>query len=129
MSHIDQLCLTITYGLPEGPVKLFSTFVPLINHIGKDIAEVMLDFFHCHKIPISDRRGQSHDNASTMPGKYYTGTQIQKESNCELAEFVPWIALSLNLVGMCAAHCCMAAVIMLSTIQRQYVCPVKTRYR
>ena len=35
MSHTDQLCLTIRYVLPQGPVERFLTFVPSLNPIGK----------------------------------------------------------------------------------------------
>lgn len=68
VSHTDQLCLTIRYVLPEGPVERFLTFVPLLNHTGKEIADVVLDFLQTNKIPISDCRGQSYDNASNMSG-------------------------------------------------------------
>jgi len=128
VSHTDQLCLTIRYVLPEGPVERFLTFVPLLNHTGKEIADVVLDFLQTNKIPISDCRGQSYDNASNMSGKY-RGIQAHLKSRCEFAEFVPCMAHSLNLIGMCAAECCTAAVTLFGIVQRLYVYLVKSTYR
>lgn len=128
ISHVDQLCLTIRYVLPEGPVERFLTFVPLLNHTGKGIADLVLSFLESKNISISDCRGQSYDNASNMSGKY-KGTQAYIRTKCEFADFVPCMAHSLNLVGVCAAECCRDAVNLFGIIQRLYVYLSKSTYR
>ena len=61
------------------------------------------------RIDLMDCRGQSHDNASTMAGKY-SGLQFRIRNENSPADFIPCSAHSLNLVGACAAECCLEAV-------------------
>lgn len=103
VSHMDQLCLTIPYIMPKGDGR--------VNHTVNEIAEVVLNFLQKHNIPICDCRGQSCDNASNISAKY-NGTQVQIKRCSEIAEIVPSMAHSLNLVRTCAAECCTAAVTM-----------------
>lgn len=32
ITHTDQLCITLRYVLPTGPVETFMTFVPIKSH-------------------------------------------------------------------------------------------------
>ena len=62
------------------------------GHTATGLAESLLEFLKAHDIAIADCRGQSHDNASNMSGKY-NGMQAIIRQQCNLAEYVP-----------CAAH-------------------------
>ena len=79
------------------------------GHTGKELAESLLEFFKVHDISIADCRGQSYDNASNMSGKY-NGMQAIIRQQCNLAEYVPCDAHSLNLVGQTAIGCCTLAI-------------------
>ncbi|CAB4006330.1 Hypothetical predicted protein [Paramuricea clavata] len=68
------------------------------GHTGKELAESLLEFLKAHDIAIADCRGQSYDNASNMSGKY-NGMQAIIRQQCNLAEYVPCAAHSLNLVA------------------------------
>ena len=62
-----------------------------------------------HDIAIADCRGQSNANASNMSGKY-SGIQAIIRLQCNLAEYVPCTAHSLNLVGQSAVGCFTLAI-------------------
>ena len=79
------------------------------GHTGKEVAESLLEFLKAHDIAIADCRGQSYDNASNMSGKY-NGMQAIIRQQCNLAEYVPRAAHSLNLVGQTAVGCCTLAI-------------------
>ena len=61
----------------------------------------------------------SHDNASNMSGKY-NGMQAIIRQHCSLAEYVPCVAHSLNLVGQSSANCCQKATGFFNFLQRLY---------
>ena len=69
MTHRDQLCITLRYVLPSGPVKRFVTFVPIKSYTGFGIAELMLTFLQKNSIDAKYCRGQSYDNASNVLDK------------------------------------------------------------
>ena len=71
------------------------------------------------KIPINNCRGQTYDNASNMAGKY-SGVQARIKMLNPLAHFVPCSAHSLNLVGACAAECCVNAISLFGFVQTLY---------
>jgi len=60
-------------------------------------------------LKIGDCRGQSYDNAANMAGMYM-GLQARIKAMNLLAHFVQCAAHLLNLVGACAAECCVNAV-------------------
>jgi hypothetical protein len=120
VTHVDQLTMILRYVLPDGPVERFLQFIPIDNHSGAQIAEVMLDFLSKHSIQITDCRGQSYDNAANMSGKYI-GVQQCIRQECKYAEYVPCAAHSLNLVGNSAAASCTAAVGFFDIVQKVYV--------
>ena len=93
--------------LPTGPIERYLTFLPMLSHTGKNIAETVIDYLKEKQIPNADYRGQSYDNASNMSGKYCGTRQVIKDE-CSYAAYVPCMAQSLNLVGKCAAESCPA---------------------
>jgi hypothetical protein len=89
------------------------------GHSGQELADRLLQFLTTHGIEIADCRGQSYDNASNMSGKY-SGMQAIMRQHCELADYVPCAAHSLNLVGQSAASSCQLAVGFFDFLQRLY---------
>ena len=106
ISHVDQLTCILRYVLPSGPVERYLTFLNMQGHTGK---ESLFEFLKAHDIAIADCRGQSYDNASNMSGKY-NGMQAINRQQCNLAEYVPCAAHSLNLVGQTAVGFCTLAI-------------------
>ena len=84
-----------------GPVERFITFLEMQGHSGHKLAENLLSFLAANDIGITDCRGQSYDNASNMSGKY-NGMQAIIRQQGKLADYVPFAAHSLNLVGQSA---------------------------
>ena len=105
ITHTDQLSVTIQYVLPTGPVERFLIFVPISDHIGEGIADVVLKLLKEKSIDIKYCRGQSYDDASNMSGNY-NGVQSRIKCVCSYADFCPCCAHSLNLVGTCAVESC-----------------------
>ena len=89
------------------------------GHSGIQLAESLLEYLKTNDIDIADCRGQSYDNASNMSGKY-NGMQAIIRQHCNLAEYVPCVAHSLNLVGQSSANCCQNATGFFSFLQRLY---------
>lgn len=80
----------------------------------------MLEFLKENAINIKDCRGQSHDNAANMSGKY-KGMKSHILIENDLALFVPCCGHSLNLVGKAAANSTVAAVKYFELVQSIYV--------
>ncbi|XP_069945875.1 zinc finger MYM-type protein 1-like [Cherax quadricarinatus] len=117
ISHTDQLTFIVRFVDSSGkPVERFIKFIPLSGHDGETMMNVVLDTLLEHDLSIMDCRGQSYDNASNMSGKY-NGLQARIKQINPLAEYVPCSAHSLNLVGSCAAECCVAAVSFFGLLQ------------
>ena len=89
------------------------------GHSGRELAESLLTFLRTHGIDVTDCQGQSYDNASNMSGKD-NGMQAIIWQHCQMADYVPCDAHSLNLVGQSAAGCCLAAVAFFKFHQRLY---------
>ena len=117
---MDQLCFTVRYVLPIGPVERFLSFIPMSGHKGADIAEIIFSFLKKNGIEISDCRGQSYDNASNMSGKYIGTQQIVKE-RCQYFEYCPCCGHSLNLVDTCTVENCPSSCELFFIIQKIYV--------
>ena len=125
--HVDQLCFTVRYVLPTGPVERFLAFIPMAGHKGTDIAEIIFSFLKEKNISIANCRGQSDDNASNMSGKY-NGLQKLIKDVCRLAEYCPCCGHSLNLIGLCTVEACAASASLFSFIQNVYafLCCINT---
>lgn len=54
VTHVDQLTMILRYVLSDGLVERFLQFIPIDNHSGAQIAEVMLNFLSKHSIQIID---------------------------------------------------------------------------
>ena len=128
ITHVDQLTCILRYVLPSGPVERFLTFLDMKGHSGKELAESLLKFLKTHDIDVADCRGQSYDNASNMSGKY-NGMQAIIRQQCNLAEYVPCAAHSLNLVGQSAVGCCQLVVGFFNFVQRLYSFFVPSTHR
>lgn len=121
ISHVDQLTLIIRYILKNGNiVERFLQFIPIEQHDGQYIFDVVLGIFQLHGIDIKNCRSQSYDNASNMSG-IYSGVQARFREINHLAEWVPCAAHSLNLVGSATVECCSAAVDYFGVVQSVYV--------
>ncbi|KAG8451639.1 hypothetical protein GDO86_003726 [Hymenochirus boettgeri] len=119
LSHIDQLTIIIRYVNKDVPVERFLGFVPIHSHTGEHLESTLLTVLADKKIDIQHCRGQSYDNASNMSGKY-NGLQARIRNLNPLADYVPCSAHSLNLVGTCAAECCLNAVSFFNFLEKIY---------
>lgn len=117
VTHVDQLTMILRYVLPDGLVERFLQFIPIDNHSGAQIAEVILNFLSKLSIQITDCRSWSYDNAANMSGKYI-GVQQCIRQECKYAEHVPCAAHSLNLARNSAAASCTAAVGFFDIVQK-----------
>ena len=50
------------------PVESFLMLIPILSHGAKALTDTVVDFLNENKIPLSNCRGQSYDNASNMSG-------------------------------------------------------------
>ena len=97
-------------------------FIPISGHDGETMTNVVLDTLHEHGLSIMDCRGQSYDdNASNMSGKY-RGLQARISEVNPMAVYVPCSAHSLDLVGSCAAKCCVNAISFFGFVQTLFNC-------
>jgi hypothetical protein len=120
LTHVDQLTIIVRYLLKGKPVERFMTFLQLVSHKAQALAQDLLDYFEAETIDFHDCRGQSYDNASNMSGRY-TGMQARLRDVNPVAFYIPCTAHSLNLVGVSAAECCVAAVSFFGFVQALYV--------
>ena len=95
------------------------TFVPTKSHTWLGIVEVILTFLQKNSIDVKYCRGQSHDNASNILGKY-KGVQQMVKDVCSYTEFCPCFAHSLNLVGSCSVEANTAVSNLFLMIQQLY---------
>ena len=116
ITNVDQLTIIFWYVLPDGPVERFVKFIPTRGHTGHQLADLLFEFIEDNEISSKDLRGQSYDNASNMSGKYKSMQAIIIKRNHQ-AEYIPWAAHFLNLVGKCAIECCQSSVRFFMLIQ------------
>ena len=119
LSHTDQLTVIIRYVLGGKSVERFLTFLQIKSHTGEELAKTLLEYLKSEGINFMDCRGQSYDNASNMSGRY-SGMQAHLRRINPLAEYIPCVAHSLNLVGCNAVDCCVQAVSFFGFIQMLY---------
>ncbi|XP_065650616.1 zinc finger MYM-type protein 1-like [Hydra vulgaris] len=120
ISHVDQLTLVIRYQLKnKNVVERFLQFIPIENHDGEYVFNLVVGILQFHGIDIKNCRSQSYDNANNISG-IYSGVQARFREINHLAECVSSAAHSLNLVGSAAVECCSAAVNYFGVIQSVY---------
>lgn len=121
VSNSDQMTLIIRYVSPEdnSPVERFLKFIPITGHRSEYLATTVLTELDSIGIDIKNCRGQSYDNASNMAGQY-SGVQMRIKEKNSLVEWVPCASHSLNLVGVCAADCCVETTSFFGIVQRLY---------
>jgi len=90
-------------------VERFLKFIVMEGRDAEHLTNNVINILKDLKISINNRRDQSYDNASDMAGKY-SGVQARIKNINPLAHFVTCSAHSLNLVGSCAAQCCVNAI-------------------
>ena len=78
-----------------------------------------MQYLENESINFADCRGQTYDNASNMSGRY-GGMQAYLTNVNPLAFYIPCMAHSLNLVGVCAVDCCKDAVSFFGFVQSLY---------
>ena len=54
LSHIDQLTITVRYTLENGPMERFVKFIPMFNHTGAEIANIIFQFLDENGIDIKN---------------------------------------------------------------------------
>lgn len=121
IAHIDQLTIIIRYTtVGQGKVvERFLGVVPIEQHDGKYLFNVLNEMLQDNNIDISNCRSQSYDNARNMSG-IYSGVQARFREVNKLAEWVPCAAHSLNLVGSVAVECCTEAIKLFGVVQSIY---------
>ena len=121
ITNVDQVTIIFRYVIPDGPVERIVKFIPTRGHTGHQLTDLLFEFIEDNGIRLKNLRGQSHDNASNMSGKYKSMQTMIKECNHQ-AEYIPYVAHSLNLVEKCAAECCQS-VVYFSGIYRYSIYP------
>lgn len=119
-SHTEQMSEVIRYVKIElGECIIKETFIDFIEVEGKTgeyLTNIILEKLRSDGLDLQQCRGQSYDNGSNMAG-IHKGVESRIVQQNELAEFVPCMAHSLNLVGMHAASACTEAVKLFGTVQ------------
>lgn len=129
VSHTDQLTFIVRYVKQNGePVERFLCFIPNAGHKSSELADTVFTILSKYKLDITNLRGQSYDNARNMSGKY-TGLQARILEKNNLAVYSPCSAHSLNLIGTCAAECCIEACNFFDMLQKLYNFFTSSTYR
>ncbi|VEN56975.1 unnamed protein product [Callosobruchus maculatus] len=123
VSHTEQMSQVIRYVKKTGNVceikESFIDFIEVAGKTGEIICQQILEKLTVDALDIDQCRGQSYDNGSNMAG-IYKGAQARIAERNELAEFVPCLAHSLNLVGVHSASSCQEAINLFGLIQKVY---------
>ena len=120
ISHTDQLTVILRYIAENGTtLERFVQFIDIQSHTSEYLATAVQKILSDLDIDINDCRGETFDNASNMSGKYSGLQQRLREVN-PLIDFTPCSAHSLNLVGSCAAECCVWATSFFGFLQQLY---------
>lgn len=105
VSNTDQVAFVLGYvSLPDaGAKERLIVLLPSVSHKSESLKKIVVDLLEGLKLSIENNRGQSYYNAWNVLGKY-TGllARITKKTHC--ADYVPYLAHSLNLVGCYAAE-------------------------
>jgi len=98
------------------PVERFFGFTPTKSHESEPLISGILETLKVLTLDIDLCRGQSHENASNMSGKY-TGVQARIKEVNRCAPYVPCASHSLNLMGNVAVECYREAVSFFSIVR------------
>nr|CAH7732522.1 unnamed protein product [Callosobruchus chinensis] len=123
VSHTEQMRQVIRYVKKTDDVceikESLIDFIEVAGKTGEVICQQILEKLTVDDLDIGQCRGQSYDNGSNMAG-IYKGVQARIAERNELAEFVPCLAHSLNLVGVHSASSCQEAINLFGLIQKVY---------
>ncbi|GBP94098.1 Zinc finger MYM-type protein 1 [Eumeta japonica] len=124
VSHTEQMSQVIRYVKRTGDAceikESFIDFIEVAGKTGEDICQQILEKLAVDDLDIGQCRGQSYDNGSNM-ASIHKGVQARIAERNELAEFVPCLAHSLNLVGVHSASSCQEAINLFGLIQKYIV--------
>ena len=120
ITHLDQLVFAVRYvNKTLVPVERFLKFIVIEGHDAEHLTNNVINILKNLETSINNCRGQSYDSASNMAGKY-SGVQARIKNLNPIAHFIPCSAHSLNLVGSCAAECCVNAISFFGFVQNLY---------
>ena len=123
VSHTEQMSQVIRYVKKCGDVceikESFIDFIEVAGKTGEYTSQRIVEKIKLDGVDIGQCRGQSYDNGSNMAGTY-KGVQARIKEMNELAEFVPCLAHSLNLVGVHSASSCPEAVNLFGIVQKVF---------
>lgn len=124
VSHTEQMSQVIRYVKQCGDVceikESFIDFLEVGGKTGEYISQRIMEKLTLDGLDIGHCRGQSYDNGSNMASTY-KGVQARITEVNRLAEFVPCLAHSLNLVGVHSASSCPEAVSLFGIVQKVFV--------
>jgi len=110
IAHLDQLVFAVCcVNKIRVVVERFLKFIVMEGHNAEHLTNNAINILKDLKFQLNNCRGQSYDNTSNMTGKCL-GVQARIKNLNTLAYFLPCSAHSLNLVGSCAADCCVNAI-------------------
>lgn len=123
VSHKEQMSQVIRYIKKTGDVceikESFIDFIEVAGKTGEYICQQIIEKLTVDGLDIKQCRGQSYDNGANMAGTY-NGVQARIAAINDLAEFVPCLAHSLNLVGVHSASSCPEAINLFGLIQKVF---------
>ncbi|CAN7938985.1 unnamed protein product [Ixodes hexagonus] len=119
-THVDQLAFVPRYiQMDCSIVERFICFLPNPGHKSHELTDAATNTLQSQGTDISNRRGQSYDNATNMSGPY-SGLQARVRELNLLAYYVPCAAHSLKLEGASAVESCDEAVLYFGIVQSIY---------
>src|SRR6218665_3634934 len=105
------------------PVEPFIKFILIFSHGAQNLADPVVDFLNENRIPLSNCRGQSYDNASNnyvWTLFWIVSTDPSTVLN-EFAIYVPCAGHSPNLLVLKAAEYCLEIVKFFDFVQRLFL--------
>src|SRR6218665_2858952 len=105
------------------PVEPFIMFILIFSHGAQNLADPVVDFLNENRIPLSNCRGQSYDNASNS----FVWTLfwiVSTDPSTVLNEFAIYVfcaGKSVNLVVLKAAEYCLEIVKFFDFVQRLFL--------
>ena len=121
VTHEDQLNFIIRYVQDDGTiVERFLKFMDSNGqHDAESITNRILRTLTKYDINLGNCCDQSYDHWSNLSGKN-TGVQARLNALNPLIRYIPCSAVSLNLIGSCAAESCINAVLFFGFLQNFY---------
>lgn len=122
VSHSEQISQVIRYVKKCGDMceikETFMDFIEISGKTGEYISQRIVEQLTLDGLDIG-QCGQFYDNGSNMASNY-NGVQARIAEMNHLAEFVPCLAHSLNLVGVHFASSCPEVVNLFGIIQKVF---------